>query len=1152
MVKNKAMSVALALSLAAGLCPSMAYVQAAYADEDAQAQAQVADVIAAGQQDGAAGAASSSSEAAAASDEELASDAQEAEAADAGTATVQSATAASEAAQDQQASEAAEEAATADTGEELAEESEAAELADASAATTLTFSNSGVTASSDAATGFKVSGTELTINEPGTYVVTGSCAEGNVKVKKGTTGVTLILRDLNLACSTTAPVAINKDNGDTTVRIEGEVVLADNEDATTEETNVDFEGAALKVKSGSNLTITGTGTLTADGTACKNAIKGGEGCTITIQPGVTINAQAANNGIASDGALVVNGGTLNVTAGNDGLKSEPDEGDIVSAGTITVNDGNITVVSAGDGIQATGDVAINGGTFDITANGGAKNGTTLTDDSDSCNGIKSDSKLTINGGTFALDTADDAIHSNGDASVLGGTYQISSGDDAIHSDYVLNIGMLASSGTSDSSGPSITVTKSVEGLEGATVNFNCGSAKVTASDDGVNAANSDLASYDFAINLAGGSLWVNAEGDGLDSNSAINVTGGTYEVFGSSGNVEAAVDTIENTGTWTVSGGKMLAVGNSNMTEVPTSGTYVAFGQVGMMGGAPGQMGQMPGKMGQMPGQTGQMGQMPGQQGFAGGATRPSAANSSADAATADTAQSQGGQVQESTDATQAQAGPNMGVMPGQTGGMPAQNGAMPGQMGGSAIVKAGSSISIKDSSGNEVFSSTGVKNASSVVYAGENLKTGETYMLYVDGTAVGTATAGAGGAVVPQGASWQGGMQPGQNGTQPPAMPSQTQNGTTGTQPSQNGTQPPALPGQEQGQQGATTGTQPAQSGTTSGQSNLPSGITQDQPILPQIVDRIVEQASSVWSRLQGADAYGTMEQVVGAGWTSSDTVVVATFGGYWDALAATSLAGACDAPVLLTSGTQLSAPTKALIQKLGATKAYIVGGTSAVSAAVEAQVADALSGAKSVERVAGDTAVGTAQAVAAKVGAGSSMCIVATSGGYWDALAAGPLAYAKQAPIYLTRADGTLDAQTLAAIKAAGYSQAVIVGGTAAVDASTEAALTGAGVAHVTRQAGVDAYETSKALASWAIQQGLSADKMGVATAGGYWDALTGAALCGKNGSVLVLADAGHTQALDVARANSASVVKAYVFGGTSAVAPEAFNAAVAATGK
>ena len=81
-----------------------------------------------------------------------------------------------------------------------------------------------------------------------------------------------------------------------TVRIEGEVVLADNEDATTEETNVDFEGAALKVKSGSNLTITGTGTLTADGTACKNAIKGGEGCTITIQPGVTINAQAANMG----------------------------------------------------------------------------------------------------------------------------------------------------------------------------------------------------------------------------------------------------------------------------------------------------------------------------------------------------------------------------------------------------------------------------------------------------------------------------------------------------------------------------------------------------------------------------------------------------------------------------------------------------------------------------------------------------------------------------------------------------------------------------------------------------------------------------------------------------------------------------------------
>ena len=1154
MVRNKAMSVALALSLGAGLCPSMAYVQAAYADEEAQTSAaQVSDVIAAGQ--GGTSEVPAAQEAAA--QDEAAQEAGEQDESSTATSQDEDAVSSEEVQESSSSSdaieEAAEEAASSEAAaeEELAEESIEAQDADAGAAVTLTFGNNGVTASSDSATGFKASGTELTINEPGTYVVTGSCSEGNVKVKKGTTGVTLVLRDLNLACSTTAPVAINKDNGDTTVRIEGSVVLADNEDAATEETNADFEGAALKVKSGSNLTISGTGTLTADGSACKNAIKGGAGVTIAIQPGVTIDARAANNGIASDGGLVVNGGTLNVTAGNDGLKSEPDEGDTVSAGTITINDGDITVVSTGDGIQATGDLTINGGAFDITANGGAKNGSTLTDDSDSCKGIKTDGKLTVAGGSFALDTADDAIHADGDVAVLGGDYTIASGDDAIHSDYVLTIG------ASEANGPAIDVTRSVEGLEGAIVNFKGGSAKVVSSDDGVNAANSDLGSYAFAINLTGGTLWVNAEGDGLDSNGAINVTGGVAEVFGSSGNVECAVDTIENTGTWTVNDGTILAVGNSGMAEVPSSGTYVLFGSAGMMGGMGGQPGGM-NMGGQQPG--GMPGQFGGQQGFAAGAGQPASANAAADQATAE----------EATEADQAQASPRgNGAAAGQApGGM--NMGGMAGQAGGSSIVKAGSAISIKDSSGNEVFASTGMKNANSTVFASPNLKTGETYTLYVDGTAAATSTAGTGSNAVQGAPAQPGSMQPGaqnaqtgnqngQGGTMPtppsqggsvPAFPSQNgQNAGTPAMPGQDGATPPVFPGQNQNgsatapSQSGPQGTQPTQNQGTGASENAA------QPTSGQTAGKTAEQASSVWSRLQGANAYGTMEQIVNKGWASSDVVVIATFDGYWDALAASSLAGAYDAPVLLTSGTQLSAQTKALIQKLGATKAYIVGGPAAVSNVVAGQIADALSGSKSVERVSGSNAVQTAQAVAAKVGAKSDTCLIATSNGYWDALAAGPYAYAKQAPIFLAKADGTLDAQTLVAIQKGGYSKAVIVGGGAAVDASAEAALAKAGVKDVSRQAGANAYATSQRFATWAMKQGLSANQMGVATADGYWDALTGAALCGKNGSVLVLADAMNTTALDVAKANKSSIKQAYVFGGASAVGTQAWNAAVEA---
>lgn len=78
-----------------------------------------------------------------------------------------------------------------------------------SADTTLTFSDSGITASG-AESGYKIEGTDLTINAAGTYKLTGSCNEGSVKVKKETTGVTLVLEDLDLTSSATAPLSCNK------------------------------------------------------------------------------------------------------------------------------------------------------------------------------------------------------------------------------------------------------------------------------------------------------------------------------------------------------------------------------------------------------------------------------------------------------------------------------------------------------------------------------------------------------------------------------------------------------------------------------------------------------------------------------------------------------------------------------------------------------------------------------------------------------------------------------------------------------------------------------------------------------------------------------------------------------------------------------
>lgn len=84
----------------------------------------------------------------------------------------------------------------------------AASTYSAADAITFTFSDSGIAAS--ATGGYKLDGTALAIQSAGTYILTGTCADGSVTVKKGTTGVTLVLNGLDLTSSDTAPIACNK------------------------------------------------------------------------------------------------------------------------------------------------------------------------------------------------------------------------------------------------------------------------------------------------------------------------------------------------------------------------------------------------------------------------------------------------------------------------------------------------------------------------------------------------------------------------------------------------------------------------------------------------------------------------------------------------------------------------------------------------------------------------------------------------------------------------------------------------------------------------------------------------------------------------------------------------------------------------------
>ena len=584
-------------------------------------------------------------------------------------------------------------------------------------ATLISFTDSAVTADG-AYSGYEIEGTDVSITAAGTYVFSGDCDDGSITVKKGVTGVTLVLNGLTLTNADSAAITLNKT-------AEAALIAAAGSENTVADTaGANDENAAVKVKSGASLSLSGTGTLTACGNT-KNGIKGASDAVITVDE-LTLNIEAADDGLSCDDELTIKGGRVNITAGGDAVKASPDTDDAenpdtTSLGNVTVSGGTITLNAANDGVQADGDLTVTGGTFDITANGGHT--TALIDDSASCKGLKAGKTLIVSGGTVNVDSADDALHAN-DVTVSGGTLTLASGDDAVHADNDLVVGVKGSSSTSN---PKIDITASYEGLEGTTVSVYSGDIDVAASDDGVNAANSDLGerSDKYAIHIAGGDLYIDAGSDGLDSNNDITMTGGKVEVYGADAMMDAAID---YDGTFTLSGGTLFGAGME-----PGAGTqaYIAVGQTTSSGGHGGMGGGQ-------------------------GMTRPTDENGNLmtrpDKTDGSTMTPPDGQ-QNGTRPEKPSADKN-----GWTGGK-GQSANRESALG----IKEGSVITVQDASGKTLYTATALGSMSSVIFSSADIKEGETYTVLVDGASVGTATAKLG-----TSSSSSDSLGPNQNGAQP------------------------------------------------------------------------------------------------------------------------------------------------------------------------------------------------------------------------------------------------------------------------------------------------------------------------------------------------------------------------------------------------
>lgn len=409
----------------------------------------------------------------------------------------------------------------------------------------------------------------LSITAGGTYILTGSY-NGQIKIVANDETVHLILNTVTITNDTSSAIYVEQAKKViTTLAEDSKNSLSDGNKynfTSTEETEPD-----ATFFSKDDLTINGTGTLEVSGNY-SNGIRSKDDLVITNG---TINVTAKNNAIKGKDSISIADGTFSLkTTEGDGIQAN--NSTETDKGWIALDGGTFTIYSGNDGVQAETNLSIAQADLKIQTADGYEDQS--IDTTASFKGLKASGNIVIDEGKFDFNTADDAIHSNAAISINNGTFKLASGDDGIHADTDL----LINNGT-------INIDHSYEGLEGATVIINDGDITVNASDDGINAAggSSDEADQEGPfgadsfgepgtgtrqpggaldstkfIEVNGGTIYVNADGDGIDSNGNVRMTAGTLIVNGPTDNGNAALD---YDGTFTMDGGILAASGSSGM-----------------------------------------------------------------------------------------------------------------------------------------------------------------------------------------------------------------------------------------------------------------------------------------------------------------------------------------------------------------------------------------------------------------------------------------------------------------------------------------------------------------------------------------------------------------------------------------------------------
>jgi len=405
----------------------------------------------------------------------------------------------------------------------------------------------------------EVSGSTVTITDEGTYILSGTLKNGTIIVDSGKKDkIQLVLNSASIHSDTSAPIYVRQAD-------KVFITIAPNSTNTLSNggrfTDIDGNNIDGVIFSREDLTLNGSGRLTIHSPDGHGIVSKDE----LILTGGSYEINSASHGLEGKDNVCIANAEFKITSGKDGIHAEND--DDTTLGFVYIQSGTFNITSKGDGISASAQMQIDGGTFHIVSGSGS---TKARKSSTNSKGLKAAGHLTINGGSFTIDAADDAVHSSASMNIAGGTFEIATNDDGFHADET----MIISSGT-------INITRCYEGLEGLHVKISGGEISLYATDDGINAAGGtdqsgfggkgdkdrfeggkrDGSSSNGSIVILGGKLYIQAGGDGIDANGTLTISGGYTVVCGPSSGDTASLD-YDISGV--ITGGTFIGTGASS------------------------------------------------------------------------------------------------------------------------------------------------------------------------------------------------------------------------------------------------------------------------------------------------------------------------------------------------------------------------------------------------------------------------------------------------------------------------------------------------------------------------------------------------------------------------------------------------------------